>query len=332
MIPQRDLSLLSNRLAERGGRRIPEAVLERDYCLSWVLVGLSQSPLKDRLAFKGGTALKKCYFEDYRFSEDLDFTLTEETSWEEIELGLGAAFEETHKGSGVEIRLDRLDRHSPANSHTFYLAYEGPLPGGAGKTVKTDITIRERIVLPLEERPVLRGYEEYRDLPEGACIRVYSLDEVAVEKTVALLDRARNEPRDLYDLWFVTVNGHVTLPDLLDPIARKAGVSRIDVGAGGHGVPRQGSAPEEALASSARRPDGRAPGVRRGLSRRAACPSAGGNLPKVTWRQELSLWCHDWCHFAPRIARIDGFRFRADVGNRLEIREVAGDGPLNRAA
>jgi hypothetical protein len=54
MIPQRDLSLLSNRLAERGGRRIPEAVLERDYCLSWFLVGLSRSPLRDRLAFKGG--------------------------------------------------------------------------------------------------------------------------------------------------------------------------------------------------------------------------------------------------------------------------------------
>ena len=221
MIPQRDLSLLSNRLAERGGRRIPETVLERDYCLSWFLVGLSRSPLRDRLAFKGGTALKKCYFEDYRFSEDLDFTLTEETSWEELELGLGAAFEETHKGSGVEIRLDRLDRHAHENSHTFYLAYEGPLPGGAGKTVKTDITIRERIVLPIEERPVLRGYEEYRDLPEDARIRVYSLDEVAVEKTVALLARARNEPRDLYDLWFLTANDHVRLPDLLDPVVRK---------------------------------------------------------------------------------------------------------------
>ncbi len=35
-----------------------------------------------RLAFKGGTALKKCYFADYRFSEDLDFTLTEETAFE----------------------------------------------------------------------------------------------------------------------------------------------------------------------------------------------------------------------------------------------------------
>jgi len=223
VIPQRDLSLLSNRLAERGGRRIPETVLERDYCLSWLLVGLSRSPLRDRLAFKGGTALKKCYFADYRFSEDLDFTLIEETPWEEIERHLATAFEETRTASGVEIRLDRLDRHSHENSHTFYLAYEGPLAPARGKTVKTDITIRERVVLPLEDRPVLRGYEEYRDLPEDARVRVYSLNEVAVEKTVALLDRARNEPRDLYDLWFLTSGGHVDLSDLVDPVARKLG-------------------------------------------------------------------------------------------------------------
>ena len=71
MIPQRHLSLLSNRLARAGGRRIPEAVLERDYCLAWFLVALSRSALRDRLVFKGGTALKRCYFGDYRFSEDL---------------------------------------------------------------------------------------------------------------------------------------------------------------------------------------------------------------------------------------------------------------------
>jgi predicted nucleotidyltransferase component of viral defense system len=33
--------------------------------------------LSDILAFKGGTVLKKFYFEDYRHSEDLDFTLLE---------------------------------------------------------------------------------------------------------------------------------------------------------------------------------------------------------------------------------------------------------------
>ena len=221
MIPQRDLSLLSNRLAKSGGQRIPETVLERDYCLSWFLVGLSRSPLRDQLAFKGGTALKKCYFGDYRFSEDLDFTLTTETSWEELERGLAAAFKETQHASGVDMRLDHVDRHAHTNSHTVYLAYDGPLPGGSGKRIKTDITIRERIILPLKERPVLRGYEEYRDIPQDARVRVYSLDEVAVEKTVALMDRARNEPRDLYDLWFLTANGHVRLPNLLDHVVQK---------------------------------------------------------------------------------------------------------------
>ena len=221
MIPQRDLSLLSNRLAKQGSRRIPETVLERDYCLSWFLVGLSRTGLRDRLAFKGGTALKKCYFGDYRFSEDLDFTLTTETSWEELEQGLAAAFKETHQASGIVIRLDHVDRQTHENSHTFYLAYDGPLPDGPGKSIKTDITIRERIVLPLEERPVLRGYEEYHDLSQDAQVRVYSLNEVAIEKTVALMDRARTEPRDLYDLWFLTANGHVRMPDLLDHVVQK---------------------------------------------------------------------------------------------------------------
>jgi hypothetical protein len=47
MTPQRNLSLLSNRpYKEHGDRRMPEAVLERDYCLAWFLIGLSQSKLK----------------------------------------------------------------------------------------------------------------------------------------------------------------------------------------------------------------------------------------------------------------------------------------------
>jgi predicted nucleotidyltransferase component of viral defense system len=65
MIPQRNISLLANRLyKEHRGRRIPEAVLERDYCLAWFLAGLSQSKLRDLLIFKGGTALKRCHFGD----------------------------------------------------------------------------------------------------------------------------------------------------------------------------------------------------------------------------------------------------------------------------
>ncbi len=179
MIAQRNLSLLSNRLAKAGGRRIPESVLERDYCLSWFLVGLSRSPLRNRLFFKGGTALKKCYFPDYRFSEDLDFTLAEEISFEAIRRDLDVAFEESYRDSGVILRYSRSDRQPHGNSHTFYLNYEGPLAGlPSGKEVKTDITIKEEVIYPIEERPLLRAYEEYEDIPGNAIIKVYSLKEM----------------------------------------------------------------------------------------------------------------------------------------------------------
>jgi predicted nucleotidyltransferase component of viral defense system len=66
VIPQRNISLLSNRIAAGGGLRIREDVLERDYCLAWLLNALAESDLQPILAFKGGTALKRCYFADYR--------------------------------------------------------------------------------------------------------------------------------------------------------------------------------------------------------------------------------------------------------------------------
>lgn len=222
MIPQRNLSRLSNCLVKVGGRRIPEGVLERDYCLSWFLVGLSRSPLRERLYFKGGTALKKCYFPDYRFSEDLDFTLGEEVPFETIRAELELAFAEAYRASGVMFRYARDDRHAHVNSHTFYLGYEGPTPGDpSGREVKTDITIREEVIFPVKERPLLRGYEEYEDIPDDAVIKVYSLQEIAAEKVIALGDRARNEPRDLYDLWYLSEQGHIDITELIDVITRK---------------------------------------------------------------------------------------------------------------
>ncbi len=167
MIPQRNLSLLSNRLARSGGRRIPEAVLERDYCIAWFLAGLSGARIKSHLACKGGTAIKRCYFGEYRFSEDLDFTLNSEMDFEAIRSGLDEIFDAVRLSSGMVFRYSREDRHFHQNSHTFYIAYEGPLPAVAARMeIKVDITIRERIVFTVPERRVLRGYEEYAT---GSC-------------------------------------------------------------------------------------------------------------------------------------------------------------------
>jgi predicted nucleotidyltransferase component of viral defense system len=179
--------------------------------------------LRERLAFKGGTAIKRCYFGDYRFSEDLDFSLAEETSLDSILKQLAGVFDSVRAASGIVLKFSRKDRKQHHNSHTFYLTYEGPLPTGVAKEVKVDVTIRERFVCPFEQRPVLRGYEEYGDLPDGCRVQVYSLDEIAVEKVVALTDPARNEPRDLYDVWYLTGNGHVDLAMLIPEIVKKLG-------------------------------------------------------------------------------------------------------------
>ncbi len=156
------------------------------------------------------------------FSEDLDFTLREEISFETIQGHLNEAFRRTEEASGVKIRFSRYDRHSHENSHTFYLAYEGPLPGAAGKELKVDITIRERIVFPIATLPVLKAYAEYRDLPTDAAIGVYPLNKIAAEKIVALFDPARNEPRDLYDLWHLSGNRLVEPVELLEAVGVKA--------------------------------------------------------------------------------------------------------------
>ncbi len=67
-------------------------MLERDYCLAWFLAELAQSDMQRSVAFKGGTALKRCYFGDYRFSEDLDFTLLEPMPFDDIRKNLEPAY------------------------------------------------------------------------------------------------------------------------------------------------------------------------------------------------------------------------------------------------
>jgi uncharacterized protein len=216
MIPQKNLSMISNATAI-DGRRVPESVIERDYCIAWLLVGLSNSPLKKALAFKGGTALRRCHFLDYRFSEDLDFTLIAEVDLDSILSGFDDIFEWVRVQSGIEFKTARKEPDGQC-SHTIYFSYEGPIPGRP-REIKVDITFKEKIVTRVEEKSVIKTYDEYDDLPENATIIVYSLEEIVVEKIAALSDPARCEPRDLYDLFFLA--DHVELDFLGDRVKEK---------------------------------------------------------------------------------------------------------------
>ncbi|ETR70322.1 MAG: hypothetical protein OMM_08900 [Candidatus Magnetoglobus multicellularis str. Araruama] len=72
---------LRNRIRDAAlSQKIPQLVIEKDYAISYILAGIAfQSILNEILVFKGGTALKKLFFGDYRFSEDLDFSANNES-------------------------------------------------------------------------------------------------------------------------------------------------------------------------------------------------------------------------------------------------------------
>lgn len=230
MLSHSALSKLANRLyqeaiADRGkkqARRVPEDILERDYVLAWLLTRIAHHPLlADVLAFKGGTALRRMHFGEYRFSEDLDFSLTREVAPAELFNAFKDVFETLVTVSGIRFDIDRHDLTRHTRNDTFYMDYRGPLP--APRRVKVDVTHGETIVFPLERKRVLKTYPEYADLPDdGPGLLVYSLHEIVVEKTMALTDSARREPRDLYDLWFILRERQVQhAEELVDGLSRK---------------------------------------------------------------------------------------------------------------
>ncbi|MDE3020545.1 MAG: nucleotidyl transferase AbiEii/AbiGii toxin family protein [Pseudomonadota bacterium] len=179
-------------------------VVEKDYVLGWLLAGISTNEaIAQHWVFKGGTCLKKCYFETYRFSEDLDFTITAEV---QIDEGfLLTAFHEIsewiYEASGIEIPTDQIrfkvvdiPGGKYAEGRVYYV---GPIQQRRNLArIKFDLTSKERLVLAPEEREV---HHPYSDRPEGGIhILSYCFEEVFAEKVRALAERER--PRDLYDV------------------------------------------------------------------------------------------------------------------------------------
>jgi predicted nucleotidyltransferase component of viral defense system len=173
--------------------------IEKDYILSWILFGISKhEQLSKAIVFKGGTVLKKVYFEDYRFSEDLDFTLLNaEVSNEQIFEWFMEVFEFIK--DEANIPLDIIDNNELEDGGiNFYISYIGPLGGqGNNKRVKVDISRSEQLVF----EPVMNDvFIDYSDLEEHQLL-CYPLEEVLVEKMRSVMQRM--QARDFYDIWYL---------------------------------------------------------------------------------------------------------------------------------
>ncbi len=208
---------LYTRLQEARQRLgIPWEVLERDYLLSWVLAGISQVPsLHQTLVFKGGTSLKKCYFGDYRFSEDLDFSGLDDVPKGEVMERLvrescQAAVRLLGEYAPVEVVCERYTEGEthPGGQEAFTIRARLPWHSRLHTRVMVEVTVDEPILWPVENRGVIHGYDEHLE----AVVQVYSLEEMVAEKLRAILQHSaalsrrgwsRSRARDYYDLWRV---------------------------------------------------------------------------------------------------------------------------------
>lgn len=229
MISRRELEQL------RAEWTLDIPVIEKDYLLGWLLAGIAAHPALDRTwVFKGGTCLRKCYYETFRFSEDLDFTVMPggPDDPDDLYRVFGEIARWLREESGIELIVDdaafrRRQNKRGKPTTQGRIAYQGPNPMPTLPKVKLDITADEI----LTDRPVLRPIgHPYGDAPQpGGRVLCYSITELFAEKLRALAQRCR--PRDLYDV--VHMHRH---PDLIGrqqavaaALARKCEHAGIDV-------------------------------------------------------------------------------------------------------
>lgn len=186
MISRSELQRLANR------EKIALGTLEKDYVITEVLKALSLVPaLNDLLVFKGGTALRKVYFPDWRYSEDLDFTVKHNMKKEELRQELDKWYQ--HVGLVSHIQLTTKMLHKPDGYARVRTQFVGPLsyPG----MIFMDLSFDEPLCLEPDRRKVLAvpfASEEQKVL-------AYPLEELLAEKIRSLLERGKS--RDYYDVW-----------------------------------------------------------------------------------------------------------------------------------
>jgi uncharacterized protein len=185
----------------KRGLGYPLDTAEKDYFLALVSKIIYDSPLREKLVFKGGTALHHTYLPQLRFSEDLDFTATSAVTLNEIRKVLtGHDFLEVKEyfESDFTIKINRLK-------------YVGPLVNP--NSLKIEIDIAQNVVLAARDK-------EYRNVYSvESLVRVMDLREILAEKVRAASGRARY--RDFYDIAMIFESHSIAVGEILDLVRNK---------------------------------------------------------------------------------------------------------------
>jgi len=196
-----------------GALELEPRVIDHDYVLGCYLCFLgTQSIVQKKWLFKGGTALRKCYFEEYRFSEDLDFTVLNIISIESLRDFLRSVNAAMQDAIGVrtderEMVIDVIEDDYGKESFEARIYYYGPWDyGGSPRSVRIHVNRDENLVFPTNVLPVFHQYSDRKELPAVA-IQVYSLEEMMAEKLRAFSGQRKHAiPHDIFDLYHLSKN------------------------------------------------------------------------------------------------------------------------------
>jgi predicted nucleotidyltransferase component of viral defense system len=186
MIPEREIK---EQAREFG---VPTSTIERDYVQNWFLSALR--PVN--MALKGGTGIRKVYIENYRFSDDLDFTLLEPVDADTLRTAVIDAMVRVRDESGIQFEDEigfRQTRNGFKATTRFRILHRGPT-----SPIKIDLDLTgadsEEILLPVSDRPVFHHYSDRLE----TSVASYALEEIMAEKIRSIFQRTRS--RDLYDI------------------------------------------------------------------------------------------------------------------------------------
>lgn len=197
ILTKEQLRVINNR-----NLKYPLHIAEKDYFLTVVSAIIYDSPLRNKIIFKGGTALYHCYLPQLRFSEDLDFSANDKSikidDFKKVFKQYDFLEVKKYFVSNATIKIERLK-------------YKGILDTPNSLKVETDFL--QNTVLP----PVNLKYNNVWNIETNA--RVMDIKEICAEKIRAVSGRIRY--RDFYDLYMIFKNFKLDFNEIISLVKVK---------------------------------------------------------------------------------------------------------------
>ena len=212
--------------------QVNRASVERDYVFGWLIHGLfTVSDLKESLFLKGGNALRKGYFENTRYSSDLDFGIPGDISQDVLLSEINKVCDFIQEKAKVSFIKD------DNKVEEKFSASEAPIPGLKvyearvyfkdfyGNTdhfrikISMDITRFDKVLLPIQSMKLIHPYSDVSDLVGD--IRCMKLEEIIATKLKCLLQR-QHAP-DLFDYVYSIqlLGGQLNKQEIVETLIKK---------------------------------------------------------------------------------------------------------------